>query len=213
MSERFDDDDSRGDGFTALKRASMYKSESYDVKVGEYFWANTSEKVFRVAGQTGKCEYSDLVDFELCEDDTTIAKGGVGRALVGGALFGSAGAIVGAATRKTSDVCKSMYIRITVKSVGMLKIILVSGNTPRDSFIYKVAKDCADKIISQLEIIAATNKLDDTAPTPNLTDNSSSDKTQSFSVADELLKFKQLLDMGVLTQEEFDSQKRKLLNT
>ncbi|MBE6715661.1 MAG: SHOCT domain-containing protein [Ruminococcaceae bacterium] len=32
-----------------------------------------------------------------------------------------------------------------------------------------------------------------------------------FSVADELLKLKQLLDMGVLTQEEFDTQKKKLL--
>jgi hypothetical protein len=33
-----------------------------------------------------------------------------------------------------------------------------------------------------------------------------------FSVADELLKFKQLLDMGVLTQEEFDLKKTELLN-
>ena len=31
------------------------------------------------------------------------------------------------------------------------------------------------------------------------------------SAADELLKFKQLLDMGVITQSEFDAQKRKLL--
>ena len=33
----------------------------------------------------------------------------------------------------------------------------------------------------------------------------------NISVADELLKLKQLLDMGVLTQEEFDGQKIKLL--
>lgn len=33
-----------------------------------------------------------------------------------------------------------------------------------------------------------------------------------FSVADELLKFKQLLDMGALTQEEFDAKKKELLN-
>lgn len=32
------------------------------------------------------------------------------------------------------------------------------------------------------------------------------------SNADELLKFKQLLDMGAITQEEFEEQKRKLLN-
>jgi len=31
-------------------------------------------------------------------------------------------------------------------------------------------------------------------------------------VADELIKLKSLLDQGVLTQEEFDAQKKKLLN-
>ncbi len=35
----------------------------------------------------------------------------------------------------------------------------------------------------------------------------------NISVADELIKLKQLLDIGVLTQEEFDKQKNKLLNT
>ena len=39
-----------------------------------------------------------------------------------------------------------------------------------------------------------------------------STNNNNFSVADELLKLKQLLDMGVLTQEEFDEQKNKLLN-
>ncbi|WP_218919488.1 SHOCT domain-containing protein [Spirosoma aerolatum] len=34
----------------------------------------------------------------------------------------------------------------------------------------------------------------------------------SVSVADELLKLKQLLDAGALTQKEFDDQKKKLLN-
>ena len=31
------------------------------------------------------------------------------------------------------------------------------------------------------------------------------------SVADELKKFKDLLDMGVITQEEFDAKKKQLL--
>jgi len=32
------------------------------------------------------------------------------------------------------------------------------------------------------------------------------------SVADEIIKFKQLLDQGILTQEEFDKKKKKLLD-
>ncbi len=35
--------------------------------------------------------------------------------------------------------------------------------------------------------------------------------TEAFSVADELKKFKELLDMGVVTQEEFDAKKKQLL--
>ena len=34
----------------------------------------------------------------------------------------------------------------------------------------------------------------------------------NYSVADELLKLKNLVDAGVLTQEEFESQKKTLLN-
>lgn len=34
---------------------------------------------------------------------------------------------------------------------------------------------------------------------------------QTFSIADELIKLKKLLDDGILSQEEFDTQKKKLL--
>lgn len=36
--------------------------------------------------------------------------------------------------------------------------------------------------------------------------------SSNISVADELKKFKELLDQGVITQEEFDNQKQKLIN-
>ena len=43
--------------------------------------------------------------------------------------------------------------------------------------------------------------------------NKSENNTEvTTSVADELLKYKQLLDAGAITQEEFDAQKQKLLN-
>lgn len=38
-----------------------------------------------------------------------------------------------------------------------------------------------------------------------------STKTTSISAADEILKFKELLDQGILTQEEFDAKKKQLL--
>lgn len=42
--------------------------------------------------------------------------------------------------------------------------------------------------------------------------NASSIQQTSFSSADEILKYKQLLDSGIITQEEFDAKKKQLLN-
>ena len=36
--------------------------------------------------------------------------------------------------------------------------------------------------------------------------------TAPYGSADELLKFKELLDKGVITQEEFDAKKKQLIN-
>lgn len=48
----------------------------------------------------------------------------------------------------------------------------------------------------------------------NLLNQSLGEKTQLVnSVADELKKFKDLLDSGVITQEEFDTQKEKLFRS
>ena len=35
---------------------------------------------------------------------------------------------------------------------------------------------------------------------------------QNSSSADEILKFKNLLDMGIISEEEFEKQKKKFLN-
>ena len=42
-------------------------------------------------------------------------------------------------------------------------------------------------------------------------DNAPSDITQGNSAADEIVKFKELLDGGVITQTEFDAKKKQLL--
>ena len=47
--------------------------------------------------------------------------------------------------------------------------------------------------------------------TPVQQTNSHTAAPISISVADEILKFKQLLDMGVITQEEFETKKKELL--
>lgn len=71
-----------------------------------------------------------------------------------------------------------------------------------DSFMYKSAYQNAQDILSTLVILKSN------------TGNTQAQAIQqnTFSVADELSKLKALLDSGILTQEEFDQQKNKILN-
>lgn len=99
--------------------------------------------------------YSDIVDFELIEDGESVAKGGIGRALVGGALFGGAGAIVGGITgRKNVSYCRDLKIKLTVNSGNPVRYInFVQTKMKKDSPIFKQSEKEAHEALSKLQII------------------------------------------------------------
>lgn len=184
-------------------------AEYYDVVIGKYISIDHCHKRFKIQNDSRAYKFSDLINFELYEKNSVIQEGGVGRAIVGGMLFGEVGAIVGAQTRKSRSVTDALYIRLTLKSSGMKTITF----TERQS---------ANEVLSELELIVADNRSDEVQTTPNQqsepqpapppVQQSTQAEQSPTLIADELLKLKQLLDMGVLTQEEFDQQKQKLLN-
>ena len=75
-------------------------------KVMDFFYLDESQNKFAIPTRSAfgkvkgmkvyKCQ--DILDFELLEDGNSVIKGGLGRAVVGGALFGGVGAIVGGTT-------------------------------------------------------------------------------------------------------------------
>ena len=121
-------------------------------------------------------------------DDLTVTetKGGIGRA-VGAAVAGPVGAIVGAATAKTetrkgrSKESVSIYFALPLGESSLPTTVYPGGMT---AFL----KSCK---VSQEKPQAAAPA----AP----------------SAADELLKFKQLLDMGAITEAEYNAKKAQLL--
>lgn len=150
-------------------------------------------------------DFSDVLDYELVEDGETITKGGLGRAVAGGVLFGGVGAIVGGVTggKKSKSVCNKLSVNINLRNdfVSRVEIPLIDNETKKSSFVYKATKDAAQKIISLLAVMVDTQKAaPQVAP-----------QVAPLSDADELMKFKQLLDAGVITQEEFDAKKKQLL--
>lgn len=145
--------------------------------------------------------YNEIIDFELLEDGESIAKGGLGRALVGGALFGGVGAIVGGITggKKSKPICNSLKVKITINDINnpTVYVNFINTSTKKSSIIYRTEFDLAQKCLSTLQLIVNGNQ--EVKETPIGSD------------ADEILKFKNLLDQGIISQEEFEAKKKQLL--
>ncbi len=149
--------------------------------------------------------YSDIIDYELLEDGNTLEKGGVGRAIVGGALFGRDAAIIGSVTgHKHISTCAKLQIKITTNDMKdpTAYVNFIESETKKDGIIYKQAYSFAQEALSILNIIGQSNNQEKTA---------TSEPKNTSSTADEILKFKQLLDSGIISQEEFDIKKKQLL--
>ena len=48
-------------------------------------------------------DYADLLNYDLLEEDSLVTSGGIGQALIGGALFDGVGAIAGGITGKRTQ--------------------------------------------------------------------------------------------------------------
>ena len=182
-------------------------------KISTYLYLDEKNKQWAIPDVTitGKVkslkifDYSEIIDFELIEDGTSITKGGIGRALVGGALFGGVGAIVGGTTgkRKTKTTCSKMQIKITLNNMEnpIEYINFFQGEIKTDGLMYKTFSNFAQQVLSALQIIC--NKNQETVKEEL--------NGPIYSKADEILKLKKLLEEGVITEEEFQKEKQNLL--
>lgn len=133
--------------FYDLKNGGIFETS---IKIGNYFrYDKINQKIMIIYNylRADKKKYavynlSDILEFEYIEDSTSQVKGGLGSALVGGALFGGVGAIVGGVTgtKNTKKVVNEMKIKFVIKgdipTVDYLSIKNVSS-VKSDSQQYK----------------------------------------------------------------------------
>jgi len=104
--------------------------------------------------------YSDILEYELLEDGFSVTKGGLGRALVFGAVTSGIGAIVGAVTapKTTRSVCESLKIKVTVNDINNPAVFInfITSKTKTNSIEYKERYKTAQETLSLLNVICTS---------------------------------------------------------
>lgn len=166
--------------------------------------------------------YSDIIEVSYEENGNQLysksAMRTVGGAIVGGTLAGGAGAVIGGlsgATRRNMEI-KTLDIKILLRNTRRSTCILNFNNSERilktknnaDNKLYETYQKNANRAKDILSVIIDKAKQKPITPIKQEVSH-----VQQSSIADELTKLAKLKSDGILTEEEFNIQKTKLLNS
>ncbi|GAK32030.1 hypothetical protein WOSG25_250010 [Weissella oryzae SG25] len=146
--------------------------------------------------------FSNFVDYEpVLRTNSKTKHHGLTRAVVGGIALGGVGAIVGASTgHKDYSIITKMSLILRFSDNKTYEIKYINSET-KVGLITNGLEKQMNELATVLENILAENKTSEPNELPS-----------SNSLADELTKLANLKDAGILTEDEFNQQKAKLLN-
>ena len=165
--------------------------------------------------------YDDIISVEVIEDNTVVASKStmrtVGGAIVGGAIVGGAGAVVGGLSGNTNmkKKVKKVQVKLRLRDIANPTLFvncfdyktMAGGQEVKTGgmlwSIYEQGLKDAQSIADLISIII--DDVDRNQRTLQQSNNSN-------SIADELAKLADLKSKGIITEEEFNAQKSKLLN-
>ena len=151
--------------------------------------------------------FNDIMESEIVVDGNTIVKTSttstVWRAVVGGVLTGGVGAVIGGVTGKKShnEMVNNIDLKICVNdsSNPFYRIRFLDTECKKGDYLYKTTYQNAERWHGIISTFIKQSELKEIK-----NESASSD-------VNDLLKLKELLDAGLLTNEEFVEQKNKIL--
>ena len=211
---------------SSLPRKKGEKSTINTREIGNYLFI--MDDFFKVLVLVGPghheiFNYSDIIEVSYEENGSQLYTKSAGRtvggAIVGGFLMGGAGAVVGglSGASKQNKEIKNMDIKILLRSTSRTSCVLHFKDVDR---VLKT-KDDADRRLYETYVKNANQAKDVLSVIIDNAKQASTPIAQpiaqpvvapaSSSVADELAKLAKLKADGILTDEEFQAQKSKLL--
>ena len=154
-------------------------------------------------------KFSDIINYEIYENGKSKVQGRAGSALIGGAFLGLGGLIVGSSMGRSVDSkCNQLelIIRVNNSIMPQIKITFINNlDLDKSSDTYKKTRDNLHLICSELEYMINAKKLEEpTKQTPPPTMVNASKKEQ-------LQELKEMLDDGLITQEDYEQKKKQIL--
>ena len=143
-----------------------------------------------------------MVDFELSQDGVSTISSRASDALAGGILFGATGAVIGASKSKDiEEYCSSLYVGLTVKDASALRIQIpiISRKILKTTSEYTYAVERAKEMVALLSLIKTENE------------KNKERMVSELDTIEAIKKYKELLDLGIITQDEFETKRKELL--
>ena len=166
--------------------------------------------------------FNKIISVDVIENNKTISSKSsartIGGAVVGGAIAGGAGAIIGGLSGNTTNKKKvsKLSVKIIVRDINNPSLIIDCFDAKTMTYaneietegeggtIYNQCVSHANRIADMISVIIDSEDEKEKSVT-TLQGN------MSDFIADELDKLAKLKEKGILTEEEFDIQKQRLL--
>ena len=154
--------------------------------------------------------FSDLISYEIYENGKSQVQGRAGSALIGGAFFGLGGLIVGSSrSRNIIEKCNQLKLIIHLNDFECPEIVFTyadNADWDKNGAAYKRLKDNIQSVCSMLEYILNQKTLEQSSKV-GLAEQS----PIHTSTKEQLQELKELLDSGLITQEDYEQKKKQLL--
>lgn len=185
-------------------------------------WINTIKNVALMSKTLSKYDFKfilipfeDILSIEIMVDGVSVTKTSrssqLGGALVGGVLAGGVGAIIGgtSGSKTTTEDVKQINLLITVNDIHNPIYIVNFFSSDVDTAVHNTNHKDAMMVCKEwygilTHVIKADGKIDKS--------NNNAISLENGNVTEKLKELKQLNIEGIITNEEFNEQKQRILN-
>lgn len=160
------------------------------------------------AEKTKAYSFSDIINYEIYENGKSKVQGRAGSALIGGAFFGIGGLIIGSSmSRSIDEECTQLklIIRINDPIEPQIAIDYVVGTVNKSGNTYRKYIENLQSLCSHLEYMINSKTLEQSATAQP--QNATTQKTPK----EQLQELKEMLDSGLITQEDYELKKKQIL--